>query len=208
MHQDTTARGLDRRAVLGAGLAAAVSCLGLSVGAVADASPKKPAPRRLVVWSKAEHRVYLVEGPVIVTVLKCLGNADKTPDGTYYIESWSRAASYYEGQQVWLNNFGPFYRRPGHTWNIGFHAIPVWATGKHKGQPIHKDSLLGGGTVTEGCVRLSQHDSAVIRAFAKAGTAVVVTSRPYGVPADSVCRMVPDDAFDLLSASPSANSRH
>ena len=137
------------------------------------------AEGRVIVWSKDAVRVYLVAGGRTVRTMACIQNGWKTPNGTYRVWSYSRAVSYHQGRQVYLPDFAPFYRRPGAAWNIGFHAIPVWAHGPDAGQQIHEDALLGTELETGGCVRLSATDAAFLHGWAPVGTTVVVQSGAY-----------------------------
>lgn len=174
------ARPIGRRDLIrtGAGVAAA----GLGTWALRGAGVPAAAqdvPARTIVWSKEAVRIHLVEGEQVVRTMPCVQNAWKTPDGSYTIEAWSRALSYYQGRRVDLPDFGQFYRRPGAAWNIGFHAIPVWSHGPDAGQPIHGDDLLGSDLESEGCLRLAAEDAAYLRSWAPVGTTVLVQTGPY-----------------------------
>lgn len=177
-------RTASRRNLLRAGgLMAAVGAVGVANWATRSAvSPvaAQAAGTKKIVWSKNAHRVYLVDGSgAIARAMPCLGNDWKTPNGSYSIWSYSRAISYVDGRKVYLPDFAPFYRRPGQTWNIGFHAIPVWADDPNSGEQIHDDSLLGGSTQTGGCIRLSSVDASYLHSWAPVGTTVVVQDEAY-----------------------------
>ena len=185
-----TNKPASRRTLLRAGglLAAvgAVGAAGWATGLVATPSAAQAATGRRVIWSKNAHRVYLVEASGAVTrAMPCLGNNWKTPNGTYNIWSYSRAISYVGDRKVYLPDFAPFYRRPGQTWNIGFHAIPVWADNPNAGAQIHDDSLLGGDTETGGCIRVSAGDASFLHSWAAVGTTVVVQDGAYSGPSSS-----------------------
>ncbi len=163
--------------------AAVLGALGAALGlTTSTALPLEAAaaPKRMVVWSKDANRAYLVENGKIKRTMKIIDNNKKTPNGDYKIWRWEKAYSYVNGRKVWLENFAPFYRRPGATANIGFHRVPTWASGKNKGKQIHPDSHLGTGRYTSGgCIRMSNKDIKAMRKFAKAGTKIRVQNRRY-----------------------------
>lgn len=185
-----TPRPMGRRDLIrtGAGVAAAGLGAWALPGAAIQAAAQN-APAKSIVWSKDAVRVHLLEDGQIVRTMPCVQNAWKTPDGSYAIEAWSRAISYYQGRRVDLPDFGQFYRRPGASWNIGFHAIPVWSDGPDAGQPIHGGDLLGTEVESEGCLRLAAEDAAHLRSWAPVGTPVVVQTAPFEI--DPVEEAVP-----------------
>lgn len=168
----------SRRAFFGlVGIAAGA---GLATAAGLGAAPAHAAGNRMVVWSTGANRVYLVEDGKIKRTMKCIDNDWKTPAGTYSIWRWELAYSFYQGKKIWLENFAPFYRRPGATGNIGFHRVPIWAEGKNKGKQIHSNSKLGDKSIeSEGCIRLSDADIKATKKFAPAGTKIVVQKAAY-----------------------------
>ena len=202
------ARPISRRDLIRTGAGVAAAGLGSwALRGVGVPAAAQDVPARTIVWSKEAVRVHLVEGDQVVRTMPCVQNAWKTPDGLYTIEAWSRALSYYQGRQVDLPDFGQFYRRPGASWNIGFHAIPVWSDGPDAGQPIHGPELLGSDLESEGCLRLGAGDAAYLRSWAPVGTPVVVQTAPYVV--EPVVPATPEpveedhDAAPLTSLPPS-----
>lgn len=215
-------RSVSRRGLLRcAGLLGAAGVTGVAGWAVRGTAvplAARAAEGKQIVWSKDAVRVYLVEAGRIVRTMACVQNTWKTPNGTYTVWSYERAVSYYEGRQVDLPDFAPFYRRPGASWNIGFHAIPVWADGPDAGEQIHDDELLGTDLESEGCVRLAATDAAFLRSWAPVGTSVVVqdgaymeespTPTPEPVPTEPAAASRPDEQGEpTLEAEPLPSDR-
>ena len=205
-------RPVSRRALLRCGglLGAAGIATWATQGALVPLAAQA-ADAKKIVWSKDAVRVYLVAGGRTVRAMACVQNARKTPNGIYTIWSFSRAVSYHKGRQVHLPDFAPFYRRPGAAWNIGFHAIPVWAHGSDAGKQIHEDALLGTDLESGGCIRLSATDAAFLHAWAPVGTTVVVQNPAYvdeapatAPPAPTVAAAPPAPAAPVEPAVPVA----
>lgn len=173
---------VSRRGLLtglaGVGLAAGVAGVGLAAGG--PGVPAIAAGAKKILWYKGNNQVHLYEGTSVVRVMLCADNDAKTPAGTYAIKSWGRTTSYVNGRLVYLENWGPFYRRPGATWDIGFHSIPTWASGSGAGRETRPMSDLGVASDTGGCVNLSRADSSFLRSWAPVGTPVVVKDGSAG----------------------------
>lgn len=167
---------MSRRGILTGMGAAAVAGAAASVGlgVLGPAVPAAAAGAKKIVWYKGTNQVHLYEGSTVVRVMLCADNDWKTPAGTYAIKSWGRTTSYVDGRLVYLDNWAPFYRRPGATWDIGFHSIPTWASNPNKGAETRPMSDLGVMSDSGGCVNLSRADSSYLRSWAPVGTPVVV----------------------------------
>ncbi len=100
-------------------------------------------------------------------------NPAKFPAGNYAI--WSIAYENGENTKAWgpirMHDFIGFANRG----KVGFHQIPVYATGPHSGCQIHDDSLLGTDqTHSGGCIRVSKWAIEKLAGFVKPGMKVII----------------------------------
>lgn len=123
-----------------------------------------------LLWIKAENATYIVKNGKIIHAFTSTDNDEKTPVGDYkVIGKVARTSSASEASWK-INYFVSFYRRPGQTAYIGFHAIPD-RNGKYYqdlnsiGQPGYK---------SDGCVRLLPDEAKILYDFAKENMPVKV----------------------------------
>ena len=130
--------------------------------------PEGAGEGRRVVYSNAQHRVWLVQGNGEVVDSWLVSGRKGVPSvGTYSVFSKSRHSSA-RGGRVRMEYMTRFVR--GRRLAIGFHSIPVY---RRDGRPIQGENELGQYR-SAGCVRQRNSDAAKMWEFASMGTTVVV----------------------------------
>jgi lipoprotein-anchoring transpeptidase ErfK/SrfK len=122
--------------------------------------------------SKADQKVYLMNGENVIYTMICSSGMDtnpdtSTPEGTFYIEK-ERGLNFYnarekEGANYWVSwkNHGEFL----------FHTVPTDINGKI----IESEAVKLGHKASHGCIRLSVADAKWIYDNIKYNTKVVIS---------------------------------
>ncbi|HEX2039346.1 MAG TPA: L,D-transpeptidase [Acidimicrobiales bacterium] len=127
--------------------------------------PAESGSGRRVVYSISQQRVWLVDGGRVDRNYAVSGRRTYPRPGTYRVFSTSRHTRNGSLRMEYMVRFAR-----GPRWSVGFHSIPVTASGR----PIQSEAELGSFR-SSGCVRQSLADAAYLWGWAPVGTAVVVT---------------------------------
>jgi hypothetical protein len=120
---------------------------------------------RRVVYSISQQRVWLVDDNRVDRNYAVSGRRTYPRPGTYRVFSTSRHTRNGSLRMEYMVRFAR-----GPRWSVGFHSIPVTASGR----PIQSEAELGSYR-SSGCVRQSLADAAYLWQWAPVGTVVVVT---------------------------------
>ncbi len=137
---------------------------------ITAAPPQVPADSgsgRRAIYSKLEHRVWLVEADESVShTFLASGRADRPIPGSYKVFSKSRhtVAGHDDIRMEYMVRFAW-----GTELAIGFHSIPI----DKFGEAMQSEAQLG-TFQSGGCVRLRHDQAAMLYAWAKVGTQVVI----------------------------------
>ena len=143
----------------------------VSLAPSATALESFPGDGKRVVYSRSEHRVWLINADGSLSgTWKVTGNPTIPALGTYRIYSKSAVTRSVNGQ--WLFTHMVRFARTKKGIGVGFHSIPVSTRTRAPIMPL--DKIGAPGYQSHGCVRQSKADAERMWAWATIGTKVVV----------------------------------
>lgn len=138
------------------------------------AYPRDKHHGKRIVYDKALMTVWLVDkNDQVVARFPVVGRFDRPVAGVYHVFSKSEHSSN-PFSKVTFEHMVRFAYGPDTKSAIGLHSIPRY----YDGTRMHSVKQLGLAIARGGCVRLSDRAAAIVYAFARVGTRVVVLPSP------------------------------